>query len=246
MISPRNWRSATVLNGKMPIRSGNRLGAATISDNTWIHRFVTLGVRPLVNTPVTPNHLTSLRLVTGLGACVMYGIGSSTWLLSGSGLLVLSLLLDRADGVLARLKDQRSEFGHRYDLISDVVVNIFIFVGLGIGLRAAGFDSWAPLMGIIAGLAVGGIFLCVIVIENAQGSGAAGLPAMGGVDVDDFMFVVPIGVALGGEQLLLVAAFIVAPIFALGFVWWFRRELFRRSGKLSTGPHETPEPEERP
>ena len=39
-----------------------------MSHNTWIHRGVRILVRPLAKTPVTPNQITTLRLLTGIGA----------------------------------------------------------------------------------------------------------------------------------------------------------------------------------
>ena len=69
-----------------------------ISYDTWIHRIVETGVRPLIGTRTTPNHLTTLRLLTGLSAAGLYAIGEAPWLIVASGLFVLSLILDRADG----------------------------------------------------------------------------------------------------------------------------------------------------
>ena len=39
-----------------------------MSHNTWIHRIVRVGVRPLVPTAVSPNHITRLRLILGVAA----------------------------------------------------------------------------------------------------------------------------------------------------------------------------------
>ena len=36
---------------------------------SWTHRLARLLVRPLVGTPITPYHLTTARLVTGVAAC---------------------------------------------------------------------------------------------------------------------------------------------------------------------------------
>ena len=89
---------------------------------SWTHRLSRLLVRPLVGTPVTPNHLTTLRLATGLAACASFAVGDDTWTLWGGVLWLVSCLLDRADGELARMDGLSSPWGHRYDYYCDVAV----------------------------------------------------------------------------------------------------------------------------
>ena len=109
--------------------------ANAMSHNTWIHRLVRPMVEPLVDSPVTPNQVTTLRLIFGLSAAAACMAGGQTWISIGGVLFLISMLLDRADGTLARLSGKKSRFGHRYDLVADAVCNASIFVGLGIGLR---------------------------------------------------------------------------------------------------------------
>ena len=94
-----------------------------MSHNTWIHRIARVGVRPLVGTPVTPNHLTTLRLVTGLAAAGAFATGIPEWRAWGGVIFVVSMFLDRADGELARLGGKTSPWGHKFDLVSDAVCN---------------------------------------------------------------------------------------------------------------------------
>ncbi len=72
-------------------------------DTSWTHLLARPVIRPLIGTPVRPNHLTSLRLLTGVGACVALGLGTHAGLWWGGWLWLLSAFLDRADGELARL-----------------------------------------------------------------------------------------------------------------------------------------------
>ena len=37
--------------------------------DSWTHKMARICILPLVNTPVTPNHLTTVRLITGIAAC---------------------------------------------------------------------------------------------------------------------------------------------------------------------------------
>ena len=58
-----------------------------MSHNTWIHRIVRVGVRPLVATPVTPNQLTTLRLASGLAATAAFAVGDEDLAGLGRGAL---------------------------------------------------------------------------------------------------------------------------------------------------------------
>lgn len=198
-----------------------------MSHDTWIHKLAraTL-VRPLARTPVRPNHLTTLRLAGGFAAAGCFAVGTSGWSAAGAGLFMLSMLLDRADGDLARLTGRTSPFGHRYDLIADAVSNAVAFVGIGIGLRGSELlGAWAPPLGVLAGLGVATVLWAVMRIEEAGGARAAEIGGIAGFDPDDAMLAVPIAVLLGWSQGLLIAAAVGAPVFALVFLWLFRRKL---------------------
>ena len=172
-----------------------------------------------------PNHLTTVRLVSGVAAAVMLALGEPFWSQTGAGVFVFALFLDRADGDYARLTGQTSASGHTYDLIADAISNSLIFVGLGIGLRASDYGWHAVPMGVVAGAAVGAILWLVIRIEELEGERAAELGNFAGFDPDDAILIVPFTIWLGGSQGLLMAAAIGAPVFAVFFYWLFRRKL---------------------
>jgi archaetidylinositol phosphate synthase len=75
-----------------------------------------------------------MRLATGLAASIFFAQGTYDWRALGGIVLLFSMLLDRADGELARQTGQTSLTGHRYDLAADGIASIATFVGLGIGL----------------------------------------------------------------------------------------------------------------
>ena len=204
--------------------------ATEMSHDTWIHRGIRAPIRRLAKTPVTPNQLTTLRLVTGLGAAAAFALGSEPFRHLGAGVFILSVLLDRADGELARLSGKTSRTGHVYDLFADAICNAVIFVGLGVGLRASHLGSWAILMGALAGGAVATILALNVRMERAAGERTAELPSFAGFDVDDAILAVPLAVWLGWEVPLLVAATIAAPAFAIVFAWIFRRKLVDSGG----------------
>ena len=79
--------------------------------------------RPLLGTPVTPNQLTTVRLVTGLLACALFAVGDRTFDIWGGVIWVVSAFLDRADGELARIGGKTTSWGHAYDYACDTLVN---------------------------------------------------------------------------------------------------------------------------
>jgi archaetidylinositol phosphate synthase len=200
---------------------------ADMSHDTWLHRSVRAAVRPLAATSITPNHITTARLATGLLAAGLFAVGGQTALYWAAGSFLLSMLLDRADGELARSSGKSTPWGHKYDLITDAASNALAFVGIGVGLRYGSF-GWAwILMGVVAGAAIVCILWWTTHIENLHGARAAELRITRGFDPDDTMLIVPIAAVLGWVEPLLVAAFVGAPLFALAAYWLRWRSLIR-------------------
>ncbi len=196
-----------------------------MSHDTWIHRVARVTVvTPLVHTDVTPNQVTTARLLTGIAAAVAIGAGPAPWRDVGAAVFVLSVVLDRADGDLARLTGRTSASGHRYDMIADAVSNALVLIGLGLGLRDGGFGLLAVPMGLVAGVSVAAILWLVTRIEELEGARAAELPSLAGFDVDDAVLLIPVFIWLGHADGLLVAAAIIAPLVALFFLGLYRRK----------------------
>ncbi|MGH6880724.1 MAG: CDP-alcohol phosphatidyltransferase family protein, partial [Hypericibacter sp.] len=169
--------------------------------------------------------ITTLRLGFGLAAAAAYAEGSDIWLSIGGGFFIISMLLDRADGILARLSGKLSKFGHYFDLISDSVCNAAIFIGLGIGLRFTALGGWTVALGFLAGFAVMFILGVVMWAEGQKGLRAAELPSMAGFDAEDSTILIPIIVWLGWGLPLLYVSAAVTPLFAVYFAWLHRRML---------------------
>lgn len=182
---------------------------------------------------MTPNQITWLRLATGVVATGLVAIGSSPWMWVGCALFVLSVLLDRADGELARLTGRYSDFGHKLDLISDTLVNALIFLGAGLAARDGLLGFWAVPMGALAGAAVAAILVIVMRMEDLKGARAGELRGPAGFDPDDAILVVPLMIALGWTEPLVVVAALGAPAFALYVAWRFRHDL-RNDAREST------------
>ncbi len=182
---------------------------------TWTHRLARAVVRPLVGTGVTPNHLTTLRLLSGLGACVLVATGHRNWQLGAAGLWLLSAFLDRADGELARIGDMMSEAGHRYDYLADLLINALIFAAVGIGARHGWMGFWAIPVGVLTMIAM---LVCWVGGEAYQKrDGAHRKPYAGrwGFDLDDGLYLLAIPIAFSWMSVVLVGSGLVVTVMAL-------------------------------
>lgn len=197
---------------------------------TWVHAAARWAIRPLVHTSVTPNHLTTMRLVTALLAAGAFAVGTARMNLLGGVIFVFSAFLDRADGELARLSGRASPGGHKYDLICDVLACTLAFVGIGIGLRDGPAGLWSVALGLVAGAATGTIFWVIEVIKALKQDGRHVFPTRGGFDPDDGLILLGPIACFGDPALwpLLIAAVIGAPLFAFWTVYRERRVLFGR------------------
>jgi phosphatidylglycerophosphate synthase len=196
-----------------------------MSHNTWSHRAVRPLVRPLVKSPVTPNHITTLRFATALAAFALLAFGRGAWNDMAALVFLVSFFLDRADGELARQSGKSSPWGHRYDLVTDALSNILIFLGIGIGLSDGALGYWTIALGLAAGCGIVAMLWLMTWVERIGGIGAATYSATAGFDPDDAMAIIPITIWLNGETAILIAAAIGAPAFFLGACWKFRRYL---------------------
>ncbi len=197
-----------------------------MSYNTWIHKFSRVLVQPLVNTPVTPNHLTTGRLLFGLAAAICFAFDDQTLNIVGALAFVISMVLDRADGELARLSGKSSRFGAIYDLITDAICNSALFIGIGVAATDTAMGQWAILLGVIAGASISIIFYTVIQVASEIEASAAAFDSFAGFDPDDAIVIVPIGVVFGLGPVLLVLAAIVTPFVAIyiGYDMYNRRK----------------------
>ncbi|MSO93836.1 MAG: CDP-alcohol phosphatidyltransferase family protein [Rhodospirillales bacterium] len=197
--------------------------------DSWTHKIARRSILPLVGTPVTPNHLTTLRLLTGIAACVAFAIGDRTWDIWGGWLWLVSAFLDRADGELARVSGTTSPWGHTYDFVCDLAVTALFFLGAGIGLR----DSWAGGWAIVAGIAGAlGVLAAEVLAERIdrvkRDTGRKAYPGFAGFDFDDVLYLFAPVVWLGWQLPFVLGAAVGAPAFAL--LTWCKLRRLRGTG----------------
>jgi phosphatidylglycerophosphate synthase len=201
------------------------LPATVPTPRTWDGRFARWLVTPLRDTWVTPNQLTSLRLAIGVAGAACLAHGGYAWANAGTFLIALSNFVDHTDGELARISGKTSRIGHFYDLASDAVVTVLLFVCLGAGLAARGETMTVPpvALGLVAGVAVALIFFLRMRIESIGGKSASKQSFAAGFETEDVLYLLPLVTLFNAPAPFLVAAAIGAPLFALWVLIVHRR-----------------------
>lgn len=186
---------------------------------SWTHKLARLFVRPMVGTAITPNHLTTGRLLTGIAACGAFLFGDPIWNFCGGALWIASCFLDRADGELARLSGTSSPGGHRYDYWCDVIVNGLFFAAIGVGLRDGDYGGWAIALGLVAGGTVSLASVLSEMLEARSDGGGKAYAGVFGFDFDDVLYLFGPAAWFGWFPYLLVGAAVGGPFFA-GLTLW--------------------------
>ncbi len=95
----------------------------------------------LARFPLSANQITAASLLFGLGCAWLLMRGGRGFAVAGAVLLVIAYVLDNCDGEIARLKNQCSQFGMRFDSFVDWVVHAVFFAALGVGVAATTGES---------------------------------------------------------------------------------------------------------
>ncbi len=177
---------------------------------SWTHLAVRPLVRPMIGTWVTPNHLTTLRLLSGVGACACFAAGSRAGMVWGGAVWLVSALLDRADGELARLGGLSSLGGHVYDYYADIGVNTLFFASVGIGLRHSWLGGWAVPLGLVSAAAVCLSSVFSVMLEQRSPPGTKAYSGRWGFDPDDALYLMGPLAWLGWLSPILIGAAIGA------------------------------------
>jgi phosphatidylglycerophosphate synthase len=210
--------------------SENILAPVSRAQRPWDARLARWLVTPLVRTRVTPNHLTTVRLVFGLAGAASFVPGTYGWCNIAALLVILSNFLDHTDGELARLSGKTSRVGHVYDLASDAAVTVLLFVAMGVAVGMGSDDVLGvppPMLGAVAGAAIALIFYLRMRMEEMAGKAAIRQPALVGFETEDVLYLLPVVTLCNGIMPFLIAASIGAPLFAAWVVIDYRRAMRR-------------------
>ena len=183
-------------------------------------------VAPLKDSWVSPNHLTTIRLAVGLAGALAFVPGTYAWSNLAATLIVLSNFLDHTDGEFARLCGKTSRFGHLYDLASDAVITVLLFVAIDVGVDATadtGVSAPSVMLGALAGSAVALIFFLRMRIEEMAGKSASRQASIAGFETEDVLYLLPLVTAFDVVAPFLLVASIGAPMFAIWVIADYRR-----------------------
>ncbi|MGH6953984.1 MAG: CDP-alcohol phosphatidyltransferase family protein [Alphaproteobacteria bacterium] len=180
---------------------------------------------------MTPNQVTTLRMATGGVAAVLFLAGDSPWIHWGAGVFLLSFFLDHVDGEVARLTGETSPFGHTYDRIADAIVNLCVFLGIGIGL-ADEIGVWSVALGAMAGAGAALGEILYLRMERVS-PGEEVLHSWGGFQVDSAILVLCPMTWSGALSVFLFAAAVGSPLFALWALARYRRLVNARARTVS-------------
>jgi phosphatidylglycerophosphate synthase len=134
-----------------------------------LNRYISLAIsRRIVDTRITPNHVSALCIGLGLLSGVLAAHGGYAYLLAGATLFKINSILDGVDGELARVRWAYSKIGELLDSAGDNIANFSFFGGVTIAALRAGQNGLAN-AGLIA-LSLWALYL-VFLYTRLSGSG---------------------------------------------------------------------------
>jgi len=83
---------------------------------------------------VTPNQISFFSFILVLFSAYLFSTGLSNYLVVGGLIYFFSAILDHSDGEVARVKGVESKFGMWFDGVLDRVGDVFVLIGISIGV----------------------------------------------------------------------------------------------------------------
>lgn len=159
-------------------------------------------VRPLINTPVTPNHITTVSLALGLAASALFAWGDGSAPFWAAALVTLARFIDHMDGELARQSGKTSPVGAMYDSFTGSACYGTMFLGLGYAEWRNGAGDWALWLAAAAMLFIVLNMILQMRVESWTGSAPDPYPQVGRFEAEDGIY-------------------LILPIIWLTGTWWF-------------------------
>ena len=111
-----------------------------------LRKFSKLFTWAAVRLKMTPNQVTLISFAVGLLSAYAFSRGTFWNIFAGAILLQLSIIIDCADGELARYTRKFSGLGAWLDAITDRIKEYLVFFALAYGADKNGRDLWIPAM----------------------------------------------------------------------------------------------------
>jgi len=83
---------------------------------------------------ISANQTTYISMIVGVTGCGLLAFGSYSIRIAGALLLNFWIILDCVDGNIARFNKTSSNYGEFLDALSGYIVNVFLFLSVGIGV----------------------------------------------------------------------------------------------------------------
>lgn len=195
----------------------------------WDQRIARVLVKPLVNSPVTPNQVTMFTLVLALVGAGMLATGQPVYADLGVGLFVLARFFDHFDGELARQKQMTSRLGYYLDYLSGAGSYSALFVCMGVGFRGGELGLWSIGLGLLGAVAAVISMFVNLDIDRVNDAGTAdspdavGYPGFAGFELEDGIYLIAPITWAGWLMPFFVAASIGAGVYCL----WSLTKLLR-------------------
>lgn len=156
----------------------------------WDQRIAGYLVRPLVNTPVTPNQVTTVSLLLSLAGAALLATANPSAENWGAGLFMLGRFLDHFDGELARQSGKTSRFGYVYDYVAGCLSYSALFLALGIGLRDGLIGPWSIGLGIFSAPIILATTLLALKLSDDAGGDGDDYPIFAGFELEDGIYLI--------------------------------------------------------
>lgn len=189
----------------------------------------------LAKTAVTPNQVTLANTALGFLIAWMFAQPGYWIPLLAAILFVISITIDGVDGEVARLKMAETKAGARLDAITDNLVHVAIFIGIGIGSYRAAHNP-AYIYVLIAFLI--GFGCCAISVHRAMNVSAHGaetfIRKVDRMTGRDFAYLVLLLALINRLNYFIIGAAIGTYVFA-GGLWWLTNKWTRDDAAHLTG-----------
>ncbi len=157
-------------------------------------------IRPFARTGLTPNMVTGISFLFGLGSAFTFALAMYSLAGWGALLFMLAVLTDHMDGELARMTGQTSALGHHLDYLVGTRNYAALFIGLGVGLSDAQWGETALGLGLTVGIANPVSCTLRMLMDMRYGADAVEHPHFGGFEIEDFIYLIGPITWLGGVE----------------------------------------------
>lgn len=168
------------------------------AETPWDQRLARWLVRPFARTPLRPNHITTLSLVLGVAAGLLFARGETRAADWGAAIFMLARFVDHADGELARLTGKTSRIGYYYDYVAGALSSVALFAGIGVGYAGRPLGGWALALGLAASVAALAAMGFGLAADARRGSGDGPYPQWGPFELEDGIYLIGPITWLGG------------------------------------------------